>query len=258
VGQGNIDTALAAQAASPAGEDVQERFASRWATVRGLVALGFVLALGLAGVSTQVTPTFGTRSSATSTVQASPSVARGSEHAPHVAVDATAGAGSSPSATLSRATVVKVIDGSTIRVAIGNARYTIQYLGISTPTTVRSRAKAANAALVAGREVVVEADMANRDAHGRLLGYVWVQAKTWTLVNLELARLGLATVAFDSSRQKYAGSYLAAEAHARARHLGWWSRGQHSKAAKASKAANLHKPSKTKKQSSRRADRPHR
>jgi len=240
---------------------VHERFASRWATVRGLVALGFVLALGLAGVSTQVTPTFGRPSSATSTVDGSPSsepsIAATTEAAPRVAVDAIANVASTQSATLSRAKVVKVLDGRTIRVAIGNARYTIQYLGISTPTTVRSRAMAANAALVAGRDVVVEADMANRDAHGRLLGYVWVQAKTWTLVNLELARLGLATVALDPSRQKYAGSYLAAQAHARARHLGWWGRGPHSKALRASKPANLHKPPKTTRHSSRHADRPH-
>lgn len=217
--------------------------ARRWTTARGLLGFGFVVAVGVAGLSTTDLPDLGTRPSAFSTVDgATPSdrpVAQATEARPRstLAVStprstlyATTDAGAGPNGTTTKADVVGVISGDTILVAFGGERHEVRYLGMSTPTAVGGRATAANAALVAGKAVVLEADASQPDRSGRLLRYVWVQQdSSWTLVNLELVRLGLATVAIDSPVNKYADLYVSAQAHARARQLGLWSPGPKAK-----------------------------
>ncbi len=103
------------------------------------------------------------------------------------------------------ARVVAVTDGDTIKVDLGNgAIERLRYIGIDTPETVDPsepvepwgpEASAANAALVAGRAVLLERDVSERDRYDRLLRYVWVeQADGWRMVNGELVALGLAEV----------------------------------------------------------------
>ena len=173
---------------------------------------------------------FGSPSSASSTANATPQtekqVAAPPAATPRGPRSATAKLAAGPSGKTTKAKVVQVIDGDAILVAFGGQRYEVRYLGMDTPATVGRRALAANKALVAGKTVILEADVSETDRSGRLLRYVWLQSgSTWTLVNLELVRRGFATVATHSPDKKYADGYVAAEAEARARHLGLWGPG---------------------------------
>jgi micrococcal nuclease len=200
----------------------------------------FALAVGITGLSTGGMPNLGSPSSASSTALAIPSiehlVAGALEATPVGALEAAADLGAGPNGTVTRAKVVRVIDGNTILVAFGGKRHEVRYLGLSTPAAVGRRAKAVNAHS-SRKSVVLEADVSGVDRSGRLLRYVWVQqGSRWTLVNLELVRRGLAKVASRSSDKKYAGEYVAAEARARDRQLGVWAPGPKAKPPKASKS----------------------
>jgi micrococcal nuclease len=103
------------------------------------------------------------------------------------------------------ALVVDVVDGDTIRVDRGNGiAERLRYIGIDTPETVHPEmpvepwgpeASAANADLVAGRQVLLEQDVSEVDRFERLLRYVWVETEDgWRMVNAELVALGLAEV----------------------------------------------------------------
>jgi len=99
------------------------------------------------------------------------------------------------------ATVVRVVDGDTIRVRLANgATERVRYIGIDTPesvkpdTPVQCFAKAASAfneRLVAGRRVTLVSDVEPRDRYGRLLAYVYRQPDG-LFVNSELVRRGYA------------------------------------------------------------------
>src|SRR5690606_13274468 len=82
----------------------------------------------------------------------------------------------------------------------------------------------ANAALVAGREVVLEKDVSETDQYGRLLRHVWIQTDAgWTLVGLELLRLGYAQVTTYPPDVKYVDElFLPAQQTAREAGLGLW------------------------------------
>ena len=110
-----------------------------------------------------------------------------------------------PPADAERARVVDITDGDTIRVERGTGTpERLRYIGIDTPETVHPgepvepwgpEASAANERLVAGREVLLERDVSERDRYDRLLRYVWVEEPGgWRMVNAELVALGLAVV----------------------------------------------------------------
>jgi micrococcal nuclease len=96
--------------------------------------------------------------------------------------------------------VVRVVDGDTIRVRVGDRTERVRYIGIDTPESVKpgtpvqcyaKRAAAANAALVAGREVRLVGDVEHRDRYGRLLAYVY-RVGDGAFVNAVLVRDGYA------------------------------------------------------------------
>jgi micrococcal nuclease len=128
--------------------------------------------------------------------------------------------------------VVDVVDGDTIKVAIGGVVYRLRYIGIDTPETVDPsrpvewmgpEASAANKALVAGDEVVLEKDVSEVDRYGRLLRYVWLHdGDTWLMVNYELVRLGFAHSSTYPPDVRYQDLFLAAEQEARAAERGLW------------------------------------
>jgi micrococcal nuclease len=102
--------------------------------------------------------------------------------------------------TLGRAEVLRVVDGDTIRVRLGGRTERVRYIGVDTPESVKpgtpvqcfaKRAAAANAALVAGREVRLVGDVERRDRYGRLLAYVY-REPDGAFVNAELVRDGYA------------------------------------------------------------------
>lgn len=83
-----------------------------------------------------------------------------------------------------RAEVVRVIDGDTIDVRIGDAVERVRYIGIDAPEEAHegddaecyaAEATDANVQLVGGKEVRLLQDEGNRDDYGRLLRYVYVE-----------------------------------------------------------------------------------
>ena len=104
-----------------------------------------------------------------------------------------------PAAATVQARVIRVIDGDTVEVSIDGRAYTLRYIGIDTPETVRPNypvewmgpeASAANKALVSGKTVYLEKDVSETDVNGRLLRYVYLADGTF--VNAELVRQGYA------------------------------------------------------------------
>jgi micrococcal nuclease len=96
--------------------------------------------------------------------------------------------------------VVRVVDGDTVRVAVGGRVERVRYIGIDTPESVKpdtpvqcyaERASAANAGLVRDRRVRLVTDAERRDRFGRLLAYVYVEPGG-TFVNAALVRDGFA------------------------------------------------------------------
>ena len=209
----------------------------RHSPVRGLLALAFVVVVGLAGLSTGIGPDTRSRATAVLTtsmlernekriaaalVAAAP-IAAAPVVAPSDTPSAAAPLAGGPIGKTTTARVVRVIDGATILVAVGDQRLAVRYLGIDPPQGLGRRASAANASLVAGKTVILEGDGSGTDRSGHVLRYVWLQrGATWTLVNAELIRRGLATLAAHSPGKRYVDRLDAAEREARARHLGVW------------------------------------
>jgi micrococcal nuclease len=137
-----------------------------------------------------------------------------------------------PDGPTETAEVVRVVDGDTLIVDRGNGEERLRYIGIDAPESVRPEAPVefmgheaaeANAALVEGRELVLERDVSDTDEFGRLLRYAWFRdGDEWRLVNLELVAQGYAqAVSFppDVRRQDL---LRGAERAARELGLGLW------------------------------------
>jgi len=152
------------------------------------------------------------------------------------ACDAGDGASATPAAGPSgrteRARIVRVVDGDTVIIDRGLGNERLRYIGIDAPESVTPdtsvefmgrEAAAANAALVDGREVLLERDVSDRDRFDRLLRYVWLpEGDGWLFVNLELVRQGYASaVSFppDISRMD---ELRGAERVAREAGIGLW------------------------------------
>jgi len=114
-------------------------------------------------------------------------------------------------------------------VSIDGREYTVRYIGIDTPETVRPNypvewmgpeASAANEALVAGRTVYLEKDVSETDRFGRLLRYVYLA--DGTMVNLELVRQGYAHASSYPPDVKHQALLNRAEREAREAGRGLW------------------------------------
>ncbi len=126
------------------------------------------------------------------------------------------------------ARVLRVIDGDTIQVRIGNVVELVRYIGINTPEIhhpTRGRepygeaAAAANRALVEGQTVTLAFDAQPRDRYFRLLAYVWVGDR---LVNAELVKQGYAEAATFPPNVRYAEYFRQLERVAREGRQGLW------------------------------------
>ncbi len=130
------------------------------------------------------------------------------------------------------ATVIRVIDGDTIVVAVGGASRAekVRILGADTPEVVDPRkpvqcyGREASAytkhRLPPGTRVVLETDAEARDKYGRLLAYVYVGGVRY---DDELLRLGYAHLLIIPPNGTYGRSLLDAELAARAEGRGLWS-----------------------------------
>lgn len=145
-----------------------------------------------------------------------------------VVLGACAGAPAHPAGT---GTVVEVIDGDTVVVALAGSTETVRLLGIDTPETKHpttppecfgAEASARTAALLTpGTAVRLERDLEARDAFGRLLAYLHTTADG-RFVNLALVQEGAADVLIIAPNDAYAEVLRAAAADARAAGRGLW------------------------------------
>ena len=131
------------------------------------------------------------------------------------------------------ATLVRVVDGDTVRVIVGGVEERVRYIGMDTPelnTTspatpdpYAEAATDANAQLLAGGRLVLEKDVSERDQYGRLLRNVWLERDgAWTFVNLALVAEGYAQVSTYPPDVKYVDALLAAQRTAREGQRGLW------------------------------------
>ena len=132
--------------------------------------------------------------------------------------------------TFGRAQVVRVVDGDTIRVRLGDRIERVRYIGVDTPESVKpgtpvqcyaKRAAAANAALVAGRSVRLVGDIEQRDRYGRLLAYVY-REPDGAFVNAQLVRDGYARTLTIAPNVAHARQFAALARTARDGGRGLW------------------------------------
>jgi micrococcal nuclease len=139
--------------------------------------------------------------------------------------------GDAPAARELRARVVRVVDGDTIRVALGGRVERVRYIGIDTPESVKPdtpaqcfahKAAAANARLVAHRRVRLVLDVEPRDRFGRLLAYVY-RLPDGLFVNAALVRGGYARTLTIPPNVRFAERFRALAVQARRAGRGLWS-----------------------------------
>ena len=140
--------------------------------------------------------------------------------------------GPAPIGATETARVVRVVDGDTIIVDRGRGSERLRYIGIDAPESVKpdtpvqfmgEEASAANADLVAGREVILERDVSETDQYGRLLRYVWLRdGDAWMFVNLELVRRGFAHAVTFPPDVRWVDVLRSAERAARDANAGLW------------------------------------
>jgi micrococcal nuclease len=126
--------------------------------------------------------------------------------------------------------VVRVVDGDTIHVRIGDRLEKVRYIGVNTPEIRHPRkgeepggreAARVNRELTDGKRVRLELDVQERDRYGRVLAYVWVGD---TMVNAELVRLGYAQVMTVPPNVRYKDLFLDLQRAARETGRGLWRR----------------------------------
>lgn len=127
--------------------------------------------------------------------------------------------------------VVRVVDGDTIHVRIGERMEKVRYIGVNTPEVHHPtkgeepggrEAAAVNHDLVAGKRVELELDVQHYDRYGRLLAYVWLGGM---MVNAELVQRGYAQVMTVPPNVRYQKLFLKLQRDARQAGRGLW-RGQ--------------------------------
>jgi micrococcal nuclease len=130
-------------------------------------------------------------------------------------------------ATKHSATVQRVVDGDTVRLAgLGSVRL----IGIDTPEVYGGRVECfgpeasafAKSLLRPGTRVRYRVGAEPRDRYGRLLAYVWL--RDGRLFNALLAERGYATTLTIPPNDDLAPRFAAAEERARDRHRGMWRR----------------------------------
>lgn len=131
------------------------------------------------------------------------------------------------------ATVIKVIDGDTIELQLGEGISKVRYIGIDTPETVDPRrpvgcfgkeASTENKSLVERKNVYLVKDISNHDKFNRLLRYVYLKLEDGNtlFVNDYLVRQGFAKAATFPPDIKYQQQFLQAEREARENRRGLW------------------------------------
>jgi micrococcal nuclease len=149
-------------------------------------------------------------------------------------IDLLRGEGTTPDRGLRLAStgqVVRVIDGDTVRVRIGEATRTVRYIGVDTPESVKpgepvqcfgKRAAAFNRRRVAGRRVRLQFGRERYDRYGRLLAYVYPVGTERRSVNAEIIARGYGRVLAIAPNTAHVRPYLRLERRAKQHGLGLW------------------------------------
>jgi len=127
--------------------------------------------------------------------------------------------------------VIRVVDGDTIKVNINGTTETLRLIGINTPETVDPRKpvecfgiEASNKAksLLIGKKVRLESDptQGERGIYGRLLSYVWLEDGTF--FNKKMISDGYAYEYTYNTPYKYQTEFKQAEKEARENKRGLW------------------------------------
>ena len=106
-----------------------------------------------------------------------------------------------PDGPTERAEVLRVVDGDTIVVRVGDREERVRYIGLDAPEVADAgsgtpaecggdEARTANERLVAGEWLILERDVSDRDRFGRLLRHAWLENGAWRLAGLELVEAG--------------------------------------------------------------------
>jgi micrococcal nuclease len=137
---------------------------------------------------------------------------------------------SAPAAT-DQATVVRVIDGDTVEVAIGGRDERVRLLGIDTPESVDpdrpvechgpEASALTHSLLPDGTSVRLERDQEARDRYGRLLAYLF-RADDGLFVNEAILAAGEAEILSIEPNHAYAARLAGAADGARATGAGLW------------------------------------
>ena len=126
--------------------------------------------------------------------------------------------------------VVRVVDGDTIKVRIGDVTRTVRYIGVDTPETVKPnepvqcfgrQASAFNSRLVAGRRVRLRYGPEHYDRYGRLLAYVYLSGRSRS-VNAVIVARGYGRVLAIAPNTAHLRPYLRLEQRARSQGRGLW------------------------------------
>ena len=128
--------------------------------------------------------------------------------------------------------VVRVVDGDTVRVRVGDETTTVRYIGVDTPESVKpgepvqcfaKRASEFNSRLVAGKRVRLRFGPERYDRYGRLLAYVGLVDRNGRSVNALLLARGYARVLTIPPNTQQEQAYTRLEQRAQERGLGLWS-----------------------------------
>lgn len=124
--------------------------------------------------------------------------------------------------------VLRVIDGDTIEVLVGDQEIDVRLIGVDTPETVHPsepvgcfgrRASSFTKRSLESKDVALEFDVEKTDRYGRALAYVWLEEK---LFNEQLLRRGFALVSTFPPNVKYVDRFVAAQRQARKTKAGLW------------------------------------
>jgi micrococcal nuclease len=128
--------------------------------------------------------------------------------------------------------VVRVVDGDTIKVRLGERRpVTVRYIGVDTPESVKPGepvqcyavpASHFNDRLVTGRLVRLRIGRERTDRYGRMLAYVYLAGEPHTFVNGELVRRGYARTLEIPPNTDFADRFDRLQRLAREERRGLW------------------------------------
>jgi micrococcal nuclease len=140
-------------------------------------------------------------------------------------------------------TVLKIIDGDTLKIRYKGKKESIRLIGIDTPET-RKNNKAYRDAKISGKDIdaiisqgkkatsyvkslvkkgdmiQIEFDIQTRDKYGRFLGYVYLKGEK--MLNEEIVKAGYANLMTIPPNVKYQERFLKAYRKARKNNKGLW------------------------------------